>query len=126
VHFSDAVPERFKGKAQRIDTKQFELSETQRADAAARADGEQAAQAEAAAKRAPQAATAASAPPAGSSASTPAAPIPTTCEALWQRYRQSQECFAPYQRRERGTDPEAFKHCEVFENPSQKCGPPKW
>lgn len=125
VHLSDNVPERFKAKAQRIDTRQFELSDTQRAEADARAERERAAQAQAAARRA---AEAASAPPPAASANArkPAVPAATDCDSLWQQYRESQECFAPYQRRDRGTNPEAFKQCSVVESPSQKCGPPKW
>jgi hypothetical protein len=48
------------------------------------------------------------------------------CARLWRAYRESQECFAPYQRRQGGTRVEAYEHCAVVESPTVKCGSPRW
>jgi hypothetical protein len=122
TQLSDVVPEKYRAKAQRIDSKQFELSPAQRAEAAARAARERAALAAAGAS-----AVRAAQPP----ASAPSAPRPmesagSECERLWQAYRAAQECFAPYQRRNAGVAVEAFQKCPIVDNPSQKCGPSKW
>jgi hypothetical protein len=122
TQLSDVVPEKYKSTAQRIETKQFELSATQRADAAARAERERA-QAQAATTRPKPDAQ----PPAPSATASAAAPrAGTECDRLWQEYRAAQECFAPYQRRNSGVAPEAFQKCQTVENPSQRCGPSKW
>ena len=118
TQLSDVVPDKYKSAAQRIDTKQFELSPTQRAEAVARAERERTQAQAATVKPKPDvqfAATPASAARAG-----------TECDRLWQAYRAAQECFSPYQRRNAGVAPEAFQKCPTVENPSQRCGPSKW
>jgi hypothetical protein len=130
TQMSDVVPERYRSRATRVDSRQFELSDAQRKEAAARAERERAAEAEARARRAqaPVDPAAASAP-AGASAPTPRVQPNrggSECDRLWQDYRESQECFAPYQRVQIGPSAEAFKRCKQVDNPSQKCGPSKW
>ena len=119
VHLSDAVPERYKGSAQRIDSKTFELTDAQRTEAADRAKRERTAQAEEAARKAAQAALPPSAP--GAKANKPSnKPTPVVggnCDEQWRQYRESQECFAPYQRRDGGTRADAFEKCTRCRKP---------
>lgn len=71
---------------------------------------------------APAAAKASSA--SASSNQDAAKPTPTECEALWQEYFRSQECFAPYHTTT-GIRAEAFQHCKEVVSPAQRCGPAK-
>jgi septal ring factor EnvC (AmiA/AmiB activator) len=125
THLSDTVPERYKKVAIQVDSKEFELSEREKSDAAARLAKERA-QAEAAAQRAraDAAARPAAASVQASAASSASDKTESECDRLWRTYTESQECFAPYQTRF-GTRPEAFERCKSVENPSQRCGPAK-
>ncbi len=40
------------------------------------------------------------------------------CEEEWKRYRESQECFAPYAKVGGGVRGEAFEHCTVVAQPA--------
>ena len=125
THLSDTVPDRYKGSATRVDSKQFELTPTQRAQASAAA-AKQAREAREAASAASAAATplATARPPAAPASRADAAG--PDCERLWRAYRESQECFAPYQRRNAGPPPEAFERCKEVASPEDRCGPSKW
>ena len=126
THASDVVPERYRGVAVRIDSKLYQPSERQRAEAADRAARDRAALSEIEAAR--QARSQANA---GSSASPDAATRQAAgspgseCERLWKEYHESQVCFAPYQLGGRGVKAEAYSKCKEVPNPSQKCGPSK-
>lgn len=131
THVSDAVPDQYKRTARVIDTSRSKITDAQRAAGAARAEKERARSDEytAARERREKAfaqaagnAAAQSKPPAGKAARQGA----TECEQLWQTYRESQECFAPYGRQEHGVRLEAFQHCKQVDNPSQQCGPSNW
>lgn len=128
MHIADTVPDRYKSGATKVDSKQFELSEDERAAAAARLAKERARQADAQRAQAEAVKTSASNPSPAASSSAPrpsSAGSGTECDRLWQAYFESQECFAPYQSRNRGTKAEAFDRCHPAENPSQRCGPAK-
>lgn len=71
---------------------------------------------------APAAAKASSAP--ASTQQDAAKPTPTECEALWQEYFKSQECFAPYHTRS-GILAEAYRYCKEVVSPAHRCGPAK-
>lgn len=126
MHAGDVVPERYKGTAVRIDSKRYQPSERQRAEAADRAAKDRAALSELEAARLARS---------QASAGSPASPDPATrqaagssgseCERLWQEYHESQVCFAPYQLGGRGVKAEAYSKCKEVPNPSQKCGPSK-
>jgi hypothetical protein len=124
THLSDVVPEKYKSSATKVESRQFELSESQRKEAAARTAQETEA------KRVAAHASAASSPGqariSASAASQPGTSGGSDCDRRWQAYRESQECFAPYLRRDAGPPPEAFERCKQVENPSQLCGPSKW
>lgn len=125
THFSDVVPDRYRSKATRIDSKQFELSAAERAEVEARQAKERARQS-AAKERAVVVGAPASVPAA---ASAPVVPrqFASECEKSWHDYRVSQECYAPFQRRQGGTRVEAYDICKApVPNPSQRCGPPNW
>lgn len=112
THLSDTVPDKYRGVATRVDTGP-EPTAQQRAEAEARA-----AQLK---KRADEDA-------AGSAGRTPDATVPapplapvksaprttrsaSDCAELLRRYRESQECFAPYRMANGGLRPEAFQLC---------------
>ncbi|MBI4807550.1 MAG: hypothetical protein HY799_01170 [Nitrosomonadales bacterium] len=40
-----------------------------------------------------------------------------TCAKKWERYHQSQDCFAPYQNVNGTMKPGAFEHCVVVQTP---------
>lgn len=126
THLSDAVPERYKAKATKIDSRRFEVSERDAQEAAARAAKERQRQAALEAERAQAAQRPASesgifsAPPGKAADKAPA----TQCDRLWQEYFKSQECFAPYFTRN-GIKAEAFEHCKEVVSPDQQCGPAK-
>ena len=126
VHYGNAVPKAHQKAARPVDTAVPAPTDAERRDAAALAEREQAAaeslrrdREKARAKEAPKAVPAVKAPPAPSPAS------PTTalsdkkrqCEEELKRFRQSQDCFAPYRTANGGIKAEAFKHCVEVKMP---------
>ena len=129
THVADSVPERYKAVATKINSEKFQLSESERAAAAARAgkDRDRLAALEAQRIRDEAAQLPASSP--GSAASSPASqsskgPAGTECDALWRAYYESEQCFAPYVIPS-GVKAEAFQHCKTVLSPSHRCGPAK-
>lgn len=112
THVADKVPERYRNAAEKVDTSPSKLTPRQRSDAEARAAGN-ARQAEAAG-RAPAAAVIDPAPAAASDTAT-------ECARLRRLYRESQECFAPYQRGDAGPRPEAYQVCKEVKDPGAAC-----
>lgn len=130
THMSDAVPERYKAKATKIDSRRFEVSQSDRQAAVARVakereqqaalDAERARAEEAAQRQAPALDAAASRP-----AAKPGKNPASACERLWQEYFESQECFAPYLTVRGSIKAEAFEHCKEVVSPDRQCGPAK-
>jgi Domain of unknown function (DUF4124) len=120
THIEDTVPARYKNAATKIDTHQFELSESQRREAIARTakekqdlDARIRLDAEKAEIPAAKGAQAKPAPAPGSDAE---------CEQLKTAYRESQECFAPYRQANGSVKAEAFQNCQTVADPSSQCG----
>jgi hypothetical protein len=42
-----------------------------------------------------------------------------TCEAKWERYLKSQDCFAPYHNIDGSMKPGAFDNCIEYKEPSE-------
>jgi hypothetical protein len=120
THLADSVPPRYKASAQRIDSRQFELSPEQRREADARLELARKALAASSPPAPPAPATARPAPPAAA-----ASTASNDCEALQREYIQSLECFAPFVNAKGTLKPEAFMSCKSVVNPTQKCGSPK-
>jgi hypothetical protein len=127
THLGDAVPERYKAVATRINSRRFELSQSDRLAAEARVVKErqaaveaERARAEAAGRQAPASIAAASRP-----AAKPGNDPASQCDHLWREYFKSQECFAPYNNRYGGLRGEAFERCTQVVSPAQQCGPAK-
>ncbi|WP_413785880.1 DUF4124 domain-containing protein [Aquabacterium sp.] len=120
VHYSDAVPERYRSRAQPVQPPAAEPTPAQRNEALERAQDEKA---KALARPISPVGAPASAPPA-SAASAPATKRPaqvpneqTDCET-WQRlYMESLACFGPYRTVRGGVKPEAFEVCNVVPEP---------
>ena len=121
THLADVVPDKYKATAVRVDSAQFEITPEQRREAQARVDREKATLAEQARASVPQGGTA----PAGIGNASPASAPGSDCEALQRRYRESQECFAPFHNANGSLKVEANKVCKAVENPTVKCGSPK-
>jgi hypothetical protein len=123
THLSDVVPDRYKRSAVRVDPEAPEPTPAQRREAQARAARESQ---RAAAVRPDAAAVPA---PGSLSVATPASAAPTgaqaDCERARRRYRESQECFAPFRLANGAVRAEAFEHCSVVPDPSVACGLPR-
>ncbi len=120
VHLADIVPQRYKASAQRIDSRQFELTPAQQREAEARMARERQALTARPVPASPPAANGlAPAPPSPASAAAP------DCEALQREYRESLECFAPFVNANGSLKPEAFTTCKSVVNPTLTCGSPK-
>ena len=131
TQFSDTVPEKYRKSAVKIDSRRYELSTEQRAEAderAALAEKSRLADAQRKKALADASASAAAAPGAASlgksTARKPADPA-TDCETLQRLYRESEDCFAPFKMVGGATKAEAFQKCTAVENPTPKCGTPK-
>ena len=128
TQISDVVPEKYKASATKIDSRKYELSADQRAEAAARAARERASAEEGKRRDALEAAAAAASAASGPApAQTPpraTVDAKSDCATLHRIYQQSQECFAPYIT-SNGIKPEAFAKCTQVVSPSAKCGPSK-
>ncbi|MEO8006816.1 MAG: DUF4124 domain-containing protein [Betaproteobacteria bacterium] len=126
MHVSDTVPDKYKSRARKIDTRNAEVSPQQRSEAEARAakDKElvEKAQAEADAART----RARNDPVPRDPATAPrAAPKPADdCPTLQRLFKESQDCFAPFRRDDGTVKPEAFQKCKDLPDPSYKCGLP--
>ena len=120
VHLADTVPQRYKASAQRIDSRQFELTPAQQREAEARLARERQALAARPVPASPPAPTAL-APPVLPAASATA----PDCETLQREYRESLECFAPFVNANGSLKPEAFTTCKSVVNPTLACGSPK-
>jgi hypothetical protein len=120
VHLSDSVPPKYKAKATRIDSRQFEPSPEQQREAEARRARTQ--KALAASEPAPTGE--AGAPPPPRSAPAPA-PTRIDCDALQREYLDSLDCFAPFVNANGTLKPNAFAACRPVVDPSPKCGPLK-
>ena len=99
TNISDVVPDKYKKIAQRTESRQFDLSEFQRREVAAR-------QAALAASNASSNPPAASASQPGVSPQLPraAASAPTdNCAALQKRYKEAQDCFQAGPKNANGT-----------------------
>lgn len=128
VQLSDTVPEKFKKSAIRVDSRQYELTPQQRAEAEARAAREKARAAEAAARDAKRAgaAQAEEAAAAASAAKAPAAAKPAPpandCATLRQRYRDNANCYAPFLNVNGTLKPGALEACgEPAPYPAREC-----
>lgn len=123
THISDTVPPQYSKSAQRIDTHASQVSESDRAQAAARAarektalDGMQAAPASAphAEQRAPQS------KPGSANTDDKSA----QCAQMRRAYAESQACFAPYRNANGSVRSEAYQRCPQIPDPSPDCGIP--
>jgi hypothetical protein len=115
VHYSDMPPEGRPSKAVEIDVR--EPSDADRKAAEDRAARNK--------EKSSQPVAAASAPPAGKvpSMSPPqTAPGDTSaCQAEWDAYLKSTECFGPYVNANGSIRPEAFKVCTEVPQPREPC-----
>ena len=125
IHYSEIVPQPYRGVAKPVDAPAGEPTSEQRREALERAQRDKASAAalETDRQRLPAKA------PTVSAATRPAgkrpAEIPneqTDCET-WQRlYRESSECFGHYRTVRGATKPEAFEVCNVVaEPPANRC-----
>lgn len=127
THLSDVVPQKYRHSAKRVDSRLFEVSPQQRAEAEARAarEREQAAKGAAEAPvgaRGERAASTGSAQPASAAAPASARGDTSDCASLRRQYAQSQECFAPFINTNGSVKPGAFEKCTQVADPSPKCG----
>jgi hypothetical protein len=120
THVSDSVPARYQDVATKVDTSSSEVSESRRQEALARAAREKqlVEESEKVEQSVPLL------PPVRTE--MPAVPDSgeTECDRLIRAYRESQECFAPFQRRRGGTRPEAYRYCTPVQSPYAQCGLP--
>lgn len=125
VHYSDAVPERYRSKAKPVSRIADEPTTEQKGEALQRAQSEKA-------KASARAISPSSSPTSAQPASTASAPsrkrpaqIPTeqtTCETWQRQYMESIDCFGPYRTVRGGIKQEAFEACNVVpEPPPTRC-----
>jgi hypothetical protein len=126
MHVTDIVPDKYKSRARKIDTRSSEVSPQQRSDAEARAAKDKAtlekaqAEADAAAARVRRDPV---------SRNPPAAPVAAPkaaddCPTLQRQFKESQDCFASFRRQDGTLKPEAFQKCTDLADPSSRCGLP--
>lgn len=125
VHYSEIVPERFRGTAQALDLPGSEPDAKHRREALERARKEKERADAITTRRQAPPAVAAPAPTASRPAGKRPARVPdesTDCET-WQRlYLESIECFGPYRTVGGGVKPQAFDVCNVVpEPPPTRC-----
>jgi hypothetical protein len=129
TQMSDVVPDKYRATARKLDSRQFNLTPQQKAEADARAARERTA-----ASRSPM--------PAGSDLGKAPAGAPTNlggvsraasgamarpgtdCASLQRAYAESQACFAPYVTAKGAVKAEAYQTCTSIPDPSPKCGTP--
>ena len=126
THMSDTVPDKYRNSATRVDTGP-EPTPQQREEAAARAASEKK-RAEEAAQRRSREATDAGVGTAPLSPAPPIKPAPratrsaSDCAELLRRYRESQECYAPYRMANGAVRQEGFVLCGPdVPDPSGQC-----
>ena len=125
THMSDTVPDRYRNSATRVDTGP-ELTPQQREEAETRAALQK--------KRAEEEARRRARDEAAGAGSTPVPPAPaiqpapratrssSDCAELTRRYRESQECFAPYRMANGAIRTEGFQLCgPAMPDPSGEC-----
>lgn len=122
THFADSVPDRYKSAATRVDPGSSEVPDTQRKEAEARAAKEKSAMNRAREKSGNSGLPAGTKPATGGSATADARRA-ADCEILFRRYRESQECFAPYRLANGALRVEAYQRCTEVPDPSRRCGP---
>lgn len=126
VHYSEVVPERYRGVARAVGAPANEPSDEQQREALERARKDKANAAAIATDRDRLPAAAASAAASAQPATKRPAKVPddqTDCET-WQRlYLESSECFGPYRTVRGATKPEAFSVCNVVPEPPSRCRP---
>ena len=128
THLSDAVPDRYRNSATRVDPGPTELTPQRREEAGARAVQQRKGAEEEAQRRG--AATEAAGPTAPTPPAPPIQPAPratrnsSDCAELLRRYRESQECFAPYRMANGAIRQEGFAMCGPdVPDPSGQCTP---
>jgi len=124
THWSDVVPDRYKGSATRMESRQYELTPEQRREAEERAARAR----ERAGKVEPVLPTPSTPPPAPDTSPSPPVKRPiervtatTSCETWWRLYRESLACFGPFHTVGGGIKPEAFDHCNEIPSPEPRC-----
>jgi hypothetical protein len=126
THLSDQVPDAYRDKASRTNSRDFELTPQERAEAARRLAREREDEEWARTKakdrelEADRAATAKR--PTRNGAGQPAREE-GECEKRWREYLASLKCFEPFILPRGGLNGEAFKHCVSRTDPSKECGP---
>jgi len=116
IHFGDSVPEQYKQKAKKLDSKGAEVTSSQRQEAEARLAREKA-RAESIRKAREAQSDEAQAGAAPTPSVSPAADNANACEEQLKKYLDSQTCFAPYVTKDGMVRPEAFQHCTVVNQP---------
>ena len=126
MHVSDTVPDKYKSRARKIDSRSSEVSPQQRSEAEAQAakDKELVEKAQAEADAARTRMRRDTGPRDQAAASGAASKPADDCPTLQRRYKESQDCFAPYRRDDGTVKPEAFQKCTDLPDPSPKCGIP--
>jgi hypothetical protein len=120
THIADTVPPEYKKSAKRIDTRASQVSESDRAQAIARAAREKAAADGAGAANTPSKVDlTAEKQPATSGTDQNA-----SCDQLRRAYAASQGCFAPYRAANGAVKAEAYQRCTEVPDPSPRCGIP--
>ncbi len=126
THYSEVVPERYRGTAEPVDVTKNQPTADQQREAHERAQREKARAAATAASQARTPSNAASAPPASRPVAKRPARTPTEgsdCETWQSLFLESAECFGPYRTVRGGIKPEAFDACNVVPEPPPRCRP---
>ncbi len=126
TQLSDKVPPEYQGIAEKMNSRRFELTPAQKAEAQARATRER--------DRAARAASEAAAieqsriqpgkeadETASSNAAAASKSSAADCAARWKAYNDSETCFAPFKTVYGGVKPEAFQHCVPVVMPTSDC-----
>jgi hypothetical protein len=126
MHVSDIVPDKYKSRARKIDTRGSEVSPQQRSEAEARAANDKATMEKAQAEADAAAARLRRDPVQRGPAAAPVAPPKPAddCQTLQRQFKESQDCFASFRRPDGTLKPEAFQKCTDLADPSSRCGLP--
>lgn len=116
THYGNAVPEAYRQKTKPVDIRGIELTDAQRAEGEERAAGEKA-RAESVFARPPRAGEPAARAAATQPPTAAAIDLRNRCDVAWQRYRESQACFAPYRNTNGSIKAEAFRRCTELQEP---------
>jgi hypothetical protein len=121
THMSDVVPDKYKATAKRINSRKYELSDTERKNEEARVAKEKRR-----VERKPiDTAELSDEDSTPDLPSQPLAPLQqTTCTQKWDAYYRSQECFAQFMIRTGAGSllkPEAYAVCQNVESPAMVC-----